>query len=118
MLAWKLYSDDFQDIMVPNAPLGAYEPAGLTIQQGFWCPPEAESWIGSGNPDVNTDVVYCASFLLGPYLVKQMGALRCPADNIDSKSASGGSEQRIRSVSMNSQMGTFISAVINRTLRQ
>jgi prepilin-type N-terminal cleavage/methylation domain-containing protein len=66
-LGWKLYADDFQEVMLPNAPLG------IQASNEVWCP-------GASGGE------------LGPY--------RCPSDNLPSKNG-----QRIRSISMNSQMG-------------
>jgi prepilin-type N-terminal cleavage/methylation domain-containing protein/prepilin-type processing-associated H-X9-DG protein len=94
-LGWNLYADDFQNYMVPNAPL----TYGLALSNYVWCPcaDGGESW--GAYPD-NTNVLWYQTTILAPYEVGQIGVYRCPGDNINS--ANG---QRIRSVSMNSQMG-------------
>lgn len=94
-LGWKLYADDFQDYMLPNAPL----QYGLALSNYVWCPcaDGGENWLAY--PD-NTNAFWYKQTILAPYEVNQLGIYRCPGDNINS--ANG---QRIRSVSMNSQMG-------------
>jgi prepilin-type N-terminal cleavage/methylation domain-containing protein/prepilin-type processing-associated H-X9-DG protein len=97
VLGWRLYADDFQNYMVPNAPL----TYGLALSNDVWCPcaDGGEDWLAY--PD-NTNVLWYQQTILAPYEVNQLGVYRCPGDNINS--ANG---QRIRSVSMNSQMGWF-----------
>jgi prepilin-type N-terminal cleavage/methylation domain-containing protein/prepilin-type processing-associated H-X9-DG protein len=94
-LGWKLYGDDFQNYMLPNAPL----TYGVALSNYVWCPcaDGGENWLAY--PD-NTNVLWYKQSILAPYEVNQLGVYRCPGDNINS--ANG---QRIRSVSMNSQMG-------------
>ena len=104
-VAWRMYTEDFQDIMVPNAPLGianTYE--GLSPYQQAWCIPDiAESW---GVSAANTNIQLYQQCLLAPYLAGQTAAYKCPGDVLPSQDASGSvSANRIRSVSMNSQMG-------------
>jgi prepilin-type processing-associated H-X9-DG protein len=53
--------------------------------------------------DANTNVGYYAATVLAPYLNKQIRVYRCPADSVPS--ANG---QRLRTYSMNSQMGQFL----------
>lgn len=106
MLAWHLYADDFHDYMVPNAPLSISQNAEA------WCIPDvAESWKYS---TANTNFIGLQQCLLAPYLVNQIGAYRCPSDNIDSADQNGSqSVVRLRSVSMNSQMGAVYMMAIN-----
>jgi prepilin-type N-terminal cleavage/methylation domain-containing protein/prepilin-type processing-associated H-X9-DG protein len=94
-LGWKLYADDFQNYMLPNAPLSY----GLALLNYVWCPcaDGGENWLAY--PD-NTNVLWYRQSILAPYELNQLGVYRCPGDNINS--ANG---QRLRSVSMNSQMG-------------
>ena len=94
-LAWKLYSDDFKDYMVPNAP----ETYGLALSNYVWCAC-ANGGEGWGAQQDNTNTLLYRETILAPYMVNQIAPYRCPSDNIPS--ANG---QRIRSVSMNSQMG-------------
>ena len=94
-LAWKLYADDFKDYMVPNAPLSY----GAALSNFVWCPcaDGGEAW--GPYPD-NTNILWYRQTILGPYMMNQIGPYKCPSDTI--ASANG---QRLRSVSMNSQMG-------------
>ena len=89
-LAWVLYADDYENIMVPNAPAGA--------------PPNA-IWVNSlymdwGTSNANTNRRALENTLLGPYCNKVVNIYKCPGDR---ESAANG--QRVRSVSMNCQMG-------------
>jgi len=93
-LAAMMYKDDNIGYLLPNAPSGWGLPGG------------AKSWVdangveGWGALDGNTNMSLYTSALLAPYLVNQLGVYKCPADNIPS--ANG---PRIRSYSMNGQMG-------------
>jgi len=89
-LGWQLYATDFNDYMVPNAPLGY--PLGES-----WCDPESLGW-GSLPGNINT--AFYLSSLMAPYMGGQLGVYKCPADKIPSDNG-----QRIRSYSMNSQVG-------------
>jgi prepilin-type N-terminal cleavage/methylation domain-containing protein/prepilin-type processing-associated H-X9-DG protein len=91
-LAWQMYADDFQNVMLLNAPLNISDEIHDT-----WIDGSGENW---GNLTDNTNVLDYTQFLLAPYIVNQLGAYKCPADTI--YSANG---DRIRSISMNSQMG-------------
>jgi prepilin-type N-terminal cleavage/methylation domain-containing protein/prepilin-type processing-associated H-X9-DG protein len=92
-LGWRLYADDFDEIMLPNAPLGY--PSNYT-----WCSGSGEGW---GAIDANTNPVYYTRSILAPYMNNQLGVYRCPGDRVPS--ANG---QRIRSYSMNGQMGQYL----------
>jgi prepilin-type N-terminal cleavage/methylation domain-containing protein/prepilin-type processing-associated H-X9-DG protein len=91
--AWSLYAGDNQEIMVPNAPLQ------VTSSNEVWCPAfqGGESWLAY--PD-NTNVYLYQTALLGTYMANQIGPYQCPSDTIPSKNG-----LRVRSISMNSQMG-------------
>lgn len=103
IIAWMLYANDFSDYMVPNAPLG--DPANET-----WCSGSSEGW--AANYDANTNPVYYLNSIMGPYVSGGIGVYKCPADVIPS--ANG---QRIRSYSMQAQMGNVYSEVYNETIR-
>ncbi len=91
-LGWHMYSDDYNDVMVPNSPLGASDTGEI------WCPGDiGENWTTSTE---NTNVALYRSCLLAPYLINQVNVYQCPGDMIPSQNG-----VRIRSVSMNSQMG-------------
>jgi prepilin-type N-terminal cleavage/methylation domain-containing protein len=91
-VAWQMYADDFQTVMLLNAPLNVLDKPGLT-----WIDGQGEDW---GNLTDNTNLADYTTFLLAPYLVNQVAVYKCPGDTIPS--ANG---DRIRSISMNSQMG-------------
>ncbi len=93
-LGWHMYSLDNNDVMLPNAPLG-----GTPGQS--WCYGGAEGW---GFEDANTnDAIYKTS-ILAPFMGNQLGVYKCPADIIPSDNG-----PRIRTYSMNSQMGNLYS---------
>jgi prepilin-type N-terminal cleavage/methylation domain-containing protein len=100
-LGWQLYAGDFRDIMLPNAPLGA------TTDQ-TWCYGQAEGWGASF--DANTNAALYRASILAPFLGNQLGVYKCPSDNIPS--ANG---PRIRSYSMQSQMGNIFDSVYQVT---
>ncbi|HWD18574.1 MAG TPA: type II secretion system protein [Verrucomicrobiae bacterium] len=94
VLAATMYKDDSNGYLLPNAP------SGWSLTGG------AKSWIDSahdegwGALDGNTNLSLYTSALLAPYVANQIGIYKCPADIIPS--ANG---QRLRSYSMNGQMG-------------
>jgi prepilin-type N-terminal cleavage/methylation domain-containing protein len=98
-LGWHLYATDYNDYMVPNAPLSS------TAEQS-WCYSAYQDW---GNADSNTNSTIYRKAILAPYLGGQLGVYKCPADIIPS--ANG---QRLRSYSMQSQMGNLYSGGITR----
>ena len=99
-IGWQLYANDFADYMVPNAPVG-----GNTAQS--WCyGRQGEDWHFS---DENTNVTLYRASILAPFLGGQLGVYRCPADNIPSQNG-----QRIRTYSMQSQMGNLYTYATTR----
>jgi prepilin-type N-terminal cleavage/methylation domain-containing protein len=98
-LGWQLYATDNNDVMLPNAPL-----SGTTAQT--WCSGQTEDWQLA---DGNTNPVPYKTSILAPYLGGQIGVYKCPADTIPS--ANG---DRIRTYSMNSQMGNLYTYGLTR----
>jgi len=96
-LGWHLYADDYSDIMLPNAPANLPDPTMLKSYS--WCPTK-ENW---GNDTENTNIYDFQVALLAPYMMGQLGVYRCPGDSIRSQNG-----QRIRSYSMNGQMGQYL----------
>ena len=92
---WQMYANDFADILLPNAPGGDQLATNLG-----WCGTAMESW---DSVAVNTNQSYYGSTVIAPYLGGQMKVCKCPGDIVPS--ANG---QRLRSYSMNGQMGQFI----------
>ncbi len=93
-IAWVMYADDYEDTMVPNAPASA--PSGL-----WWVSP---AYMGWGVQSANIDEQALRRGLLAPYLVEQVAVYKCASDRIASRNG-----QRVRSYSMNSQMGHVMS---------
>ena len=101
-LAWIMYVEDNNDRLVPNNPPNYYpNPNG---QQGpTW------SWgdMGYGTAD-GTNIDYLIGLRegsLGPY-VKTHRIFKCPTDRSKTTLAEGKSYPRVRSYSMNGNMGT------------
>ncbi|HXA44900.1 MAG TPA: prepilin-type N-terminal cleavage/methylation domain-containing protein [Candidatus Angelobacter sp.] len=92
-----MYGNDWNGVLLPNAPFNHAPPGG------------AETWIECGdmayieglqNQIGNTNMTLYTSGLLAPYLGNQLGVYRSPGDRVPSSNG-----QRIRSYSMNGQMG-------------
>jgi len=86
-IACTMYSGDWEEYLVPNAPVGASsmgQPVG-------WCPGE----VGWGSQWANTLVEAYKTNVLGPYVVN-VQVYKCPSDKIQSDNG-----DRIRSISMN-----------------
>jgi competence protein ComGC len=93
---WEMYKDDNNDVMIPVGPLGvmAYES---------WCgPATGEGW---GPAPGNRNVSYYTSSLIAPYISSNVTVFKCPADVVPSQNG-----QRLRSYSMNGQMGAVYGA--------
>ncbi len=97
-LAAAEYKVDNNGYLVPNSPYSGYSGAGEA----------SNSWIDSytsyeGYPDAmagNTNILLYQTGLLAPYIAKQTGVYKCPADLTASLNG-----QRLRTYSMNGQMG-------------
>jgi prepilin-type processing-associated H-X9-DG protein len=87
------YADDNNGILMPNAPLGA----------------SATTWCGGGNEDWlysswNIRADWYRTNLMGLYLGGNVNCYRCPGDVVPS-----GNGFRVRSYSMNSQVGSSLN---------
>ncbi len=91
-LAWIMYADDHGEIMVPNGALGA--PVDYSWVSG--------DFMGWGYEGINTNSQALKKGLLSPYLKEGVKVYRCPGDKVPS--ANG---ERVRSMSMNSQLGAI-----------
>jgi len=90
-VAWKMYSGDFNDRLVYNKPSAATD---------------TNNWVGnnldwSSNPG-NTNVNLIKDALLGPYVAKNVGVFKCPADQVPCPVG-----PRTRSYSMNAFVGPW-----------
>jgi len=100
-IACQMYSNDFGDWLVPNAPLST-SGANAGGDQG-WCNGDsgAENWQAApGNIDPTLYTTNC----LATYVANQLKVYKCPGDNLPSDNG-----DRIRSISMNGQIGGFVS---------
>jgi prepilin-type N-terminal cleavage/methylation domain-containing protein len=100
-LGWQLYAGDFNDVMLPNAPLGA------TTDQTWVYPGTGEDWLMA---DANTNVALYRASILAPFLGNQLGVYKCPADKIPSENG-----PRLRTYSMQSQVGNLYDTVYQTT---
>ncbi len=99
-----MYAQDNQDFMLPNAPLGA-------TTASTWCGGETESI--SMVEDANTNVALYDNSILGPFMSGQIQAYHCPSDTVPSPNG-----LRLRSYSMNCQMGALYLAVQNLCIQE
>jgi prepilin-type N-terminal cleavage/methylation domain-containing protein/prepilin-type processing-associated H-X9-DG protein len=90
-IAWVLYASDYKDYFPPNH----FNYAANSWVDGRidWNPA-----VGTGN----TNILYLARSIIAPYTSKNIGIWHCPAD----LSAAPGQTMRIRSISMNCQVGS------------
>ena len=96
-LAWIMYADDANGSLVPNtATSAAGQPSWVTGKLSWDFPPVPS------NPD-NTNTDNLSNSLLGPYCNRAVGIYKCPGDKV---SAAKG--VRVRSISMNGQMGGVV----------
>ena len=104
MMAWHLYSGDFDDKLVNN--FGVAETQTEISQKTY------QNWVNnvmdwSAN-EMNTNTLYLRNGILGQYSGGGVGSYKCPADIFLSKPQKAASfRQRVRSLSMNAHMGAF-----------
>lgn len=106
-LAAAQYKDDNNGYLVPNSPFDGYMNAGAA--QSSWI--DSKDGIESypqASPG-NTNLALYTSGLLAPYVASQIGVYKCPADVV----ASAGGQVRLRTYSMNGQMGAVYMAAAN-----
>ena len=98
---WAMYPNDFNDYMVPNAPL-AYPPSNS------WCNATVgENWTTSVE---NTNRAVMETSILAPYMSGQIGVYKCASDRIPSENG-----ERIRSYSMQSQVGNVYTKALTES---
>ena len=86
-LAWRMYAEDNVDNLAANL--------GGTISSNAW----VTGWLAWGG-NASTNVSYLIDCQLGPYVARNVGVYKCPADKIP-----GNFGPRVRSVSMNGYVG-------------
>ena len=104
-LGWHMYVNDFNEVMVPNSP----SSWPLSQANGSWCGNGAEDW-GNADPNTNTQVYNLS--IMGPYMGAQLKVYKCPADKLPSDNG-----DRIRTFSMNAQMGNLDPGVMSETTK-
>jgi prepilin-type N-terminal cleavage/methylation domain-containing protein/prepilin-type processing-associated H-X9-DG protein len=102
-LAASLYSGDNNSYLVPNSPYDGYSQAGSSNTS--WIDSEHGTESFPGATTGNTNLALYTTGLMAPYVAKQVGVYKCPADQVPS--ANG---QRLRTYSMNGQMGAVYMA--------
>jgi prepilin-type N-terminal cleavage/methylation domain-containing protein len=95
----QMYSSENSDYLVPNAPQGQSGPSPI------WC--NADMAVNWTTAPGNTNRAAYRTNCVGPYVGDDLQLYKCPADTIPSDNG-----DRIRSVSMNCQMGSSHSGTI------
>ena len=93
-LAWLMYADDNNGILAPNASTSMAGSDSWVNGIMQWDGGMLPAW-----PD-NYDTTKLTGSLLGPYCSRATGVYRCPGDKVPGRKG-----PRVRSVSMNGQMG-------------
>ncbi|HVU27463.1 MAG TPA: prepilin-type N-terminal cleavage/methylation domain-containing protein [Verrucomicrobiae bacterium] len=93
-----MYANDNNGFLLPNAPYGH----NLTGSKAWVDVSDSTKYVESWNQSLegNTNTALYTDGLLAPYLANQLGVYKSPADTMPSPNG-----QRIRSYSMNGQMG-------------
>ncbi|HEX4120513.1 MAG TPA: prepilin-type N-terminal cleavage/methylation domain-containing protein [Verrucomicrobiae bacterium] len=104
-LAAAQYRDDNNNYLVPNSPdSGTYYQSGSASQSWIDSATGIESYPPAATG--NTNLALYTTGLLAPYVAKQVGVYKCPSDIVLSDLG----QQRLRSYSMNGQMGAVYMA--------
>ena len=98
-VAWYTYAGDFNDAMVPNAPLGLTGP-----NLNLWCGNQTEDWDVAS---ANTNVQYYVTNIMGAYVTGGIGVYKCPADIFPAQNG-----PRLRSYSMQAAMGASFPQIV------
>jgi len=104
MMAWHLYSGDFDDRLVNNF--------GVTETQAEISAKTFRNWVNDVMDwtvnEANTNTLYLKNGILGQYSSGIVNLYKCPADKYTSKpQKAAGWAARVRSLSMNAHMGAF-----------
>jgi prepilin-type N-terminal cleavage/methylation domain-containing protein/prepilin-type processing-associated H-X9-DG protein len=102
MIAWHMYADDNHDSLCNNMGVYATEDAYQESLFNNWSV-DVMDW---GTDQQVTNFYYLQACQLGPYLGQNISVFHCPADNyISSVQRAAGWTGRVRSISMNCEMG-------------
>ena len=104
MMAWHLYSADYNDGLVNNF--------GVTETQTEITTRSYQNWVNNVMDwtvnEANTNVLYLKNGILGQYSGGVVACYKCPADKFLSKpQQQKGWAARVRSLSMNAHLGAF-----------
>ncbi len=99
-LGANMYQHDNNDYLIPNSAAGS-------PPSHEWCPSVSLDW---GGGSANTNISLYEATLMAPYMSGQIGVYRCPCDVIPSFVG-----LRLRSYSMNGQMGAIYGNGYNGT---
>ncbi|PYK96845.1 MAG: prepilin-type cleavage/methylation domain-containing protein [Verrucomicrobia bacterium] len=108
-LAWDMYGHDNNDWLVPNNPPTMFDAQGKKLPTWAW------GVMRYGNPDgTNIDyVIGQREGSLGPYL-KTYQVFKCPSDKSLTTLSNGVAYPRVRSYSMNGNMGSIARASVTK----
>jgi prepilin-type N-terminal cleavage/methylation domain-containing protein len=104
--AWTMYAADNNDACVNNYGVNETEYVETDTKNApiTWCL-DVMDWSTSQQ---NTNIAYLQQGLLGPYMLRSVGAYKCPADQFLSVAQiKAGFPARVRSYSMNCFLGHF-----------
>ena len=97
-LAWLLYVDDNNNKLPPNFNGSGMVAAGEVKINPSWC----DGWLDWTPSSENTNLYELTGSLLGPYVARNVGVYKCPADSyLSTAQKRAGFTRRDRSISMN-----------------
>jgi len=106
MIAWKMYADDYVDRVANN--FGVQETKNTITAGTFvnWVN-NVMDWTGSDQWG-NFNPSYVQNGVLAPFLAKNLGVYKCPADHyVSGPQLTAGHSSRARSISMNAFFGPY-----------
>jgi len=92
-LGWFMYAHDNNEVFTENPGSNITPNSWVTGRLSWDFPPSAIN-------SANTNTLYLTICELGPYVAKNTGIFRCPADKVPGQAGT-----RVRSISMNSTVG-------------
>jgi prepilin-type N-terminal cleavage/methylation domain-containing protein/prepilin-type processing-associated H-X9-DG protein len=92
MIGWKIYSDDFNDLLLASLLSGSINP-----KRALWCSGGLSYGSAPANWNPNIDIVKSPLY---PYVGRNATLWKCPADVARVKNDKGSLVPRVRSISM------------------
>ncbi len=111
-LAWLLYVDDNNNKLPPNFNGTVSVDAAAVKSNPSWC----DGWLDWTTAPDNTNLYELTGSLLGPYVSRNVGVYKCPADGyLSAAQKSARFTRRDRSISMNAflQGGAYGPATVS-----